>query len=321
MHSPIVLLHTDEPEPARDTVRRMHPDLAIHTCSTYADLGESLAHTRAEVVYSVRFDGTPGFPGEALRDAGDVKWISVGGSGTDHLLPWDSTQRTVTNAAGVAADMMAEYALGCVLSFRLNLRRFHRAQQNKEWIAGTVTPIAGQTALLLGLGQTGIAVARRFKAMDMRVIGVRANPAPVENVDTVYATESLADLIPRADVIVVAVPLLPSTRGLLSTAEFAAMKANTILVDVSRGGVIDNAALTEALRSRHIDGAALDVFAEEPLPAAHALWEMDNAIITPHCSSVYEGWEGRSVEMFAENLQRYRLGQPLDRVVNPDKGY
>ena len=116
MLSPIVLLHTNDPEPARDILHRMHPDLTVHTCSTYADLSDSLDESQAEVVYTVRFDGTPDFPSRVLHNAAQVKWISVGGSGTDHLLRWDTAQRTVTNAAGVAADMMAEYALGCVLS-------------------------------------------------------------------------------------------------------------------------------------------------------------------------------------------------------------
>jgi len=99
------------------------------------------------------------------------------------------------------------------------------------------------------------------------------------------------------------------------------MKPNTILVDVSRGGVVDETALIEALHSGSIEGAALDVFSTEPLPAGHPLWQMNNAIVTPHCSSVYDGWELRSVEMFAENLMRYRQGNPLDRIVDPDKGY
>lgn len=319
--SPIVLLHTDKPESACDIVQKQHSDLVIHTCNTYSELPARLAETKAEVVYSVRFAGTPDFPRQSLLSADHVKWISVGGSGTDHLLPWDPAQLIVTNAAGVAADMMAEYVLGCVLSFRLNLRHFHRAQQHHQWVGGSVTPVAGQTALLIGLGQTNLAVAKRLQAMDVQVLGVRANPVPADNVDQVYPTDALATLLPRADIIVVAVPLLPATQQLLSHNEFQSMKANSILVDVSRGGVVDEAALIHALQSGHLAAAALDVFTEEPLPSGHALWDMQNVIITPHCSSVYEGWEDRSVEMFAHNLHRYRRGQTLDRVVDPQRGY
>lgn len=182
---PIVLQHTDNPESARDIVLQQHPEFAIHTCDTYAGLSECLDQSRAEVVYSVRFNGTPDFPRRALLESDHVKWISVGGSGTDHLLP-------------------------------------------------------------------------------------------------VYTSESLPDLLPLADLIVVAVPLLPSTRHLLSIAEFAVMKSNAVLIDVSRGGVVDESALVQALTNGSIEGAALDVFAQEPLPEEHVLWEMDNVIITPH---------------------------------------
>lgn len=320
-HSPIVLLHTDEPKPAEHIVRAAHPDLTIHCCSNYPDLASCLQHSRAEVVYTVRFAGTPDFPRQALLDSPFVQWISVGGSGTDHLQPWDATQLTVTNAAGVAADMMAEYVLGCVLSFRLNLRGFHQAQQQRQWIAGSLTPVGGQTALLIGMGPTGIAVSQRFKAMGMRVLGIRANPVAVASVDAMYGTDALAACLAEADIVVVAVPLLSSTRKLLSDAEFAAMKPNSILVDVSRGGVVDEAALTHALHNGQIEAAAVDVFNAEPLPDDHPLWAMDNVIITPHCASVYPGWAQRSVQMFASNLHRYRHRQRLDSLVNPDKGY
>jgi phosphoglycerate dehydrogenase-like enzyme len=319
--SPIVLLHTDDPQPALETVQRAHPDLSIHTCDSYQGLARALQQSRTEVVYSVRFDGTPGYPASELRSAEHVKWIAVGGSGTDHLAPWDAASLTVTNAAGVAADMMAEYVLGCVLSLQLDLRGFHRAQQQRRWVAGSVTPIAGKSALLIGLGQTGTAVARRFKAMDMTVLGVRANPAPMDNVDAVFGQDALRELLPQADVIVVAVPLLANTRHLLASNEFAMMKSTAMLVDISRGGVVHEPSLLHALQSGKLAAAALDVFAIEPLPQAHDFWSMDNVIITPHCSSVYPGWAQRSVEMFADNLHRYRRGQPLARVVDPDRGY
>ena len=319
--SPIVLLHTDVPEASLDIVQRRHGDLQLHSCDSYAALPAALQQTRAEVVYSVRFDGTPAFPREALLQAEHVKWISVGGSGTDHLQPWQPQQVTVTNAAGVAADMMAEYALGCLLSFRLQLREFHVLQNEQRWQPDSVTPVAGSTALLIGLGQTGCAVARRFKALDLTVLGVRARPQSTPHVDEVHGLDALPQLLPRADVIVCAVPLLDSTRALLASDEFALTQPHAILIDVSRGGVVDETALLNALEQGRIQAAALDVFATEPLPGGHPFWGMSNVIVTPHCSSVYPDWELRSVEMFVDNLDRYRKGQRLDRVVDPARGY
>ena len=269
--APVVLLHTDAPETAREVVAAAHPDLPLHACDSYEALPEMLTRTGAEVVFSVRFGGTPRFPRQALVETASVKWVSVGGSGTDHLAPWDPARLIVTNAAGVAAGMMAEYALAAMLSFSLDLRGFERAQAEERWEPRNLAPIEGRTVLILGFGHTGQAVARRAKAMGLIVLGVRARPAPNPDADEVHAVADLPDLWRRADFIVVAVPLLPATRGLVGTSAFAAMRPDAVLIDVSRGGVVDEAALTAALREGRIKGAALDVFATEPLPKGHPL--------------------------------------------------
>jgi len=318
---PIVILHTDAPCTVQSVVSKSHPDLTLHTCHSYAALPEMIAQTRAEVIYSVRFAGTPGFPRDAILSSNSVKWVSVGGSGTDHLAQWDASRLVVTNAAGVAADMMAEYALGMTLAFSLNLGEFARAQAEQRWIAGRVTPIAGQTVLILGLGHTGEAAAHRFKAMGMTVLGLRARPQPNSFTDEVHGLDALASLLPRADFILCCVPLLDSTRALLDAAAFAAMKPNAVLIDVSRGGVVEQSAMIRALTTDRIRGAALDVFAVEPLAPDNPLWRMPNVIITPHCSSVFEGWELKSAGMFAENLARYRRGAALHNIVDPTRGY
>ena len=318
---PIVILHTDSPDPALDLFRTRHPDVEVHGCDSYEGLPSLIAETGANTVYSVRFSGTAAFPREVLVESDIVRWVSVGGSGTDHLLPWDTSRVTVTNSAGVAADMMAEYVLGTLLSFSLDLPGFARARAERTWLNGKVEPIEGQTALILGLGKTGEAVARRLKAMGLATLGVRARPKPTENVDEVHGMDGLAALWSRADVVICCVPLLPSTRGLIDQAAFSAVKPGAVLVDVSRGGVIDEAALIAALQSGRLRGAALDVFNEEPLPPDHVLWGMENVIITPHCSSVYDGWDLKSVAMFCDNLDRYRRGAPLGNVVDPGRGY
>lgn len=319
--NPIVLLHTDTPATTEAIVRKHHPDLDIHTCDTYKDLPHKLAQTRAEVVYSVRFDGTPQFPGDELVNSKHVKWVSVGGSGTDHLPHWSTRQLTVTNAAGVAADVMAEYVLGCLLSFRLSLRDFHRAQQQQEWKPANMVPLHGSTALIVGLGKTGCAVAARLKSLGVYTLGTRARVQSTPFVDEVHTPDKLHNLIPRADAVICTLPLLDSTRNILSTREFALFKTNAILIDVSRGGVVDNAALLPIVSEGRIAGAALDVFYQEPLPQQDPLWQLDNVIITPHCSSVYDGWQDKSAELFATNLTRYLAGDKLNNIVDPARGY
>ena len=321
MKNPVTILHTDNPDASRDVLAKSHPDLTIQTCDSYDALPAMIAETGAEVVYSVRFNGTPGFPRQALIDAPTVKWVSVGGSGTDHMNPWNPETLSVTNAAGVAADMMAEYALGAMLHFSLDIPGFKTAQTQKNWIAGKVEPIADKTVLILGLGQTGMAVAARSKAMGLNTIGVRARPKDTPHVDEVHGMDALPGLWSQADFIVCCVPLLDSTRGLVDASAFQTMKQSAVIIDVSRGGVIDEAPLIDALQNKTIRGAALDVFTIEPLPADHPLWSVENTIITPHCSSVYDGWDLKSVEMFADNLWRYRRGETLLNIVNPERGY
>lgn len=318
---PSVILHTDRPAAALAVLEETHPDLTVHACDSYAALPELIGRVAAEVVYSVRFDGTPRYPRQALIESPSVKWVSVGGSGTDHLGRWDPERLTVTNAAGVAAGMLAEYALGAMLSFSLDLRGFERRQQAQQWGGGCVEPIEGKTVLIIGLGKTGTAVANRARAMGMRTLGIRARPKTMDCLDEVHGPDALPTLLGRADFIVCCVPLLPGTRGLLGAAAFAAMKRSAVLIDISRGGVVDETALLAALDGKQIKGAALDVFATEPLPADHPLWGYDNVAVTPHCAAVYDGWDIKSVRMFADNLKRYRGGAPLENVVSPERGY
>jgi len=321
MKTPVVLLHTDDPSTAREVLARDHADLSVHDCTSYDELADVIATTGAEVIYSTKFAGSQGFPRQALVESPGIRWVSVGGSGTDHLQPWDPAQLTVTNAAGVAADMMAEYSIGMMLNFTLNLPHFRRQQHNREWSPASVRPIAGRSLLILGLGKTGMAAARRARAMGMTTIGVRANPSPSPDLDEVHGIDALPQLWGRADFILCCVPLLRSTRGLIGASAFAAMRPGAVLVDVSRGGVVDGAALLAALDGGRLAGAALDVFETEPLPPEHPIWGYDNVMVTPHSSSVFDGWERAAFVMFAENLTRYRHGLPLHNIVDPQRGY
>ena len=135
------------------------------------------------------------------------------------------------------------------------------------------------------------------------------------------ASADLSELLPQADFIAVATPLIPATRGLIGAAEIAAMKPGVVIADVSRGGVLDQSALLKALRSGHVAGATLDVFETEPLPQDSGLWAAENVIISPHCSATHEGWQTASFDLFLENLARWQKGEPLFNIVDPVRGY
>lgn len=316
-----IIVHNDQPGPMLDRLNKVAPWADAVSCDSYTGMTKLVRDFRPDIVYSVRFDGTPGYPRDALLGKDGPEWISVGGSGTDHLGRWDRGRVTVTNSAGVAAAMMAEYVLGCALFFTLGLKGLEEDRKDRTWQPRRMTPLRGKTMLIVGLGHTGQAIARRARTFGMTVIGTRARPARMKDIDEVHGPGALPDLWGRADVIAVCVPLLPGTRNLIGAEAFAAMKTGVILADVSRGGVVEEKALVDAVRSGRIGGAALDVFETEPLPPENEIWSLENVIISPHCSSVFDGWDMASFEMFVENLERWRTGDDLLNVVDPGRGY
>lgn len=319
--APKILIHNVKPERFVAPLREAIPTAGVITHDSYEGMEEVLKRERPDIIYSVRFGGTHGFPTDEVLGQYGPEWISTGGSGCDHLGVWDASKVTVTNAAGVAADMMAEFAFGCALHFTLNVPQFQADKESHTWKARYMVPLKGKTLLVVGLGHTGQAVAAKGKAFGMHVLGTRARPKDMENVDEVHAASALPDLWGRADLIVVSVPLLDSTKGLIQASDFTAMKDSAILIDVSRGGVIVGDDLLMALQDGQIAGAALDVFELEPLPEDSPFWDAPNTIISPHTSAIYDGWGMASFEMFIENVKRWQKGEPLHNVVNPERGY
>lgn len=319
--NPRIVLHNSETASLARWLRHDFPAADLRECNSYAALPAMIESYRPEIVYSVRFAGTPGYPRDALFGPNGPRWIANGGAGTDHFGQWDPDSVTVTNAAGVAAGMMAEYIFGGFLHFTLDIPGLQKDKAARAWNARMVTPLSGRTLLIIGLGHTGRAVAARAKAFGLTVLGTRARPQPTDNVDEVHAAGDLRELLPRADFIAVSTPLIPSTRSLIGAQEIAAMKPGVILADVSRGGVVDQAALHAALRAGHVAAASLDVFETEPLPATNPFWALDNVIISPHCSSVYAEWEKASFGLFLENLGRWIRGAALVNIVDPARGY
>jgi phosphoglycerate dehydrogenase-like enzyme len=319
--TPRIILHNDQTEGFSQKLLGSFADARFQECNSYQDLPDMVASYRPDIVYTVRFAGSAGYPRDALFASGGPRWIANGGAGTDHFGHWDPSRITVTNAAGVASDMMAEYVIGSFLHFTLDIPGMQADKSTRVWRARRVRPLKGKTILVIGLGHTGRAVAALAKAFGMNVIGTRAHPQPTQNVDEVCAASELQTLLPRADFIVISTPLTPKTKGLIGKSEIALMMPGVILADVSRGGVVDQSALHKALESGQVAGASLDVFETEPLPDNSPLWQVKSLIISPHCSSVFDGWEEASFDMFLENLTRWINGQDLLNIVDPRSGY
>lgn len=316
-----VVVHYDQPELFMDLLETRFPEVGFTCCRSYAELPAVIEEHKPDAFWGIIFAGRIDYPRAALLNSPSLTWISVGGSGTDHLAPWDPAALTVTNSAGVSAPVMAQYVLCSILSFSLGFPAFATAKREQRWVDGRVKPITGQTVAVAGLGKTGQAIAHSLSSQGMRVIGVRANPAPTDHVERVYGFAELHTALSEADFVVLSLPLTTLTLHCMDEAAFAAMKLGAVLVDVSRGGVVKGDALVASLQSGHLAGAALDVFETEPRPPDSPFWTLENVIITPHCSAVYEGWERRSIEIFGDNLARRLRGEPLENIVDPTRGY
>lgn len=316
-----VLLHNDRTHDLADQLKERFPTIEIGECNTYKNLPDVIATFQPDVVYAIRFAGSDGYPGAAFFAENGPRWIANGGAGTDHLGTWDPKRTTVTNAAGVAADMMAEYVLGCFLHFSLDVPGLQADKAARIWRPRFVTPLKGKTILIVGLGHTGRSIAAHAKAFGMTVLGTRMRPTKMDNIDQVYPSDQLLDVLSQADFVAVSTPLTDQTRGLIGQNEIDAMKSGVILADVSRGGVIDQSPLLSALQSGKIAGAGLDVFETEPLPSDNPFWDLNNIILSPHCSAVHDQWEQDSFDLFLDNLQNWENGDPLFNIVDPNRGY
>ncbi len=315
-----LLVHDDRAEFYLDLLEGKFPGVEITVCARYEALAAMVAEVRPEIVLSSKFAGVP-YPRAAIFEAASVSWVHVCGSGVDHLLPWDPARVTVTNSAGFQAEIMAHYAFGALLALAMRLPAYGRDKAARRWAPEPITSLAGRTLLIAGLGPNGRAVARLARAFGMKILGLRSRPEPMEGIDEVFGPESLHEALARAEAVVLVLPLTGRTRNLIDGPAIAAMKPGAVLVNMARGGIVDEADLAEALSTGRLGGAVLDVFAEEPLPEESPLWGLDNVIVTPHVASVFEGWQRAAAEAFVANLERHLAGQPLFNVIDPERGY
>ena len=199
-----------------------------------------------------------------------------------------------------------------------------QAKAEHRWDVFDNVEISRQTVGIVAHGDIGRAVASRAKALGMRVLALRRDPSPRagdEHVDRVYASADLHAMLPECDYVAVTAPLTPETTNLIGKREFDLMKPSAVILNVGRGPVINESAMIEALKTKRIRGAALDVFDVEPLPADSPFWSLDNVFMTAHCADHVEGWVESAVVFFIEQFTRWRKGEPLRNVVNKRAGY
>jgi len=262
------------------------------------------------------------FPPELLRDAPRLRWISSTGAGVDNVMAardWLPKGVPVTRMVHVFDDVMAEYVLGYLLAVQLDVRRVVKLQEQKQWGRWNPPLLRGGTAVVVGVGSIGSEVARTLKAAGLTVLGVSRTGQPVEGIDEVHPISALDDVLPRADYLILVVPLTSETRGLIDARRLALLPPGAALVNVCRGAVTVEADLIDALRQGRLRFAVLDVFEKEPLPPESPFWTLENVIVTPHIA----GPDDVSVnaQRFLENYRRLEAGQPLVGLVDFERGY
>lgn len=282
---------------------------------------------RVEVAYLARdlFVGgtrdrlSAGFLGfiECLRVAPALKWLHIFSAGADLWVYRELEARGVriTTSAGATATTVAQSAVAGLLALARQLPRCADAQRRRVWqpLYGPGEPrdLAEQTAVIVGTGPVGQGIARLCTALGLATIGIRRRADPVPGFDETVSFDAFCNILPRADWLILACPLSPITRGLVDAEALALLPPGARLINVGRGAVIDEDALTAALSAGRLNGAFLDVFATEPLPPESQLWDLPGVIITPHSAAASDGHAAASAKMFVVNLRRWRDGVPM----------
>ncbi len=271
-----------------------------------------------------------------------LRWIQSHWAGVEHLLQHPiAAHARLTTVSGIGAVPVAEYVFGGLLAFTHHLPRFMFHQTRNEWPSGrwkkfVPAELRGATLGIVGYGSLGREIARMARAFSMRTLATKRNAAHSaddgwrlpgagdadgSHVEHIFAPDALHAMLPLCDHVVVTLPLTASTRQMIGVAEFAAMKAGVIFVNVARGKVVDEAALIAALQNGHLGSALLDVFETEPLAANSPLWQLPNVIISPHVAGFTPHYDERALQVFAENLHRYVSNQPLLNQIDIQRGY
>lgn len=257
---------------------------------------------------------------ELLRQVGpgDLRWIHTSSIGVDALLTDEIIENevVVTVSRGVCERPIAEWVLGVLLMFTKDLRRTIELQRSGQWIHRETEPLEGRRVLLLGLGLVGRETAKLLRAAGMKVDIVASCCREDEELGWIHQISDLDELLHAVDDLVLALPLTDDTEGIIDVRRLDALRQGARLVNIGRGPLVDEAALLESLRSGHLGGAALDVFAQEPLPGDHPFWAMDNVLVSPHMSGDLVGWRGRVVERFATNFRKWLADDALEDVID-----
>jgi phosphoglycerate dehydrogenase-like enzyme len=320
-----------------DKLRSVSPRLVVkqRTCHNAEEVEQALEDS-VEVLYTVYLPAN-------LSRASRLQWVQMHAAGVDHVLdhPIMKSDMLLTTASGIHATPIAEYVFASILAFNRRVPRMLYYQSRREWPQGRwdlfASPeLRGSTLGVVGYGSIGREVGRIARCFGMRVVATKRSVSQMRDVgyavqglgdregvllDEVFPPDRLSEMLGLCDYVVVAVPLTPETRKLIGEAELRAMKPSAYLVNISRGGTVDEGVLLRALQEGWLAGAGLDVFEEEPLSSDSPLYDLEHVILSPHVAGFTLRYDERASDLFAENLRRYLAGEPLLNLVDKAKGY
>lgn len=331
-----VLVTAPFPDSLLDKLRSVSTQIDLEQMALKNGRWPADEQTDAEIIYAINDVPPPEL-------APNLRWVQGHWAGINHLTDkpiWNS-DIIITSASGIHTTNMAQYVFAQILAWAHRVPTWLRIQQQETWPKNrwqTFLPveIRGKTLGILGYGSIGREVARLAKAFNMKVLVTKRdvlNPAddgynlpgigdPNGDLpDRIYPSQATRSMATLCDYLVITLPLTAETYHLVDEALLKELKANCYLINVGRGGIIDEAALVKALQKGWIAGAGLDVFEQEPLPDGSPLWQMENVILTPHVSGFTPVYDERATDLFAENLRRYLAGESLLNVVDREEGY
>jgi len=332
-----VLITVDMPDALLDRLRAVSPHIEIDLLPTgdASDFSEEQLG-EMEVLYTRQALPEP-------EQVPNLRWIQFHWSGIDAFVDQSllRSEMIVTTLSGAAVPQMAEFALTMMMSLGHHMPNMMEDQREKVWADNRFTrfrpqELRGSTVGIVGYGNIGREIARICQALGAQVLATKRDlktldaggyvleglgDSEADIPERLYPPQALPSMASECDFLVLTVPLTPETRGLVNAKVFESMKDTAYLIDVSRGGVVDQGALVEALREETIAGAALDVYPVEPLPESSPLWELPNVILSPHVAGTSGQYLERAADLFAENLRRYVANEPLLNRYDSKRGY
>jgi phosphoglycerate dehydrogenase-like enzyme len=279
---------------------------------------------------SILYDIDPTHRHDLPELAPRVRWVQATSAGIGQLVRRMDYGRLMPNtvfttASGVHARPLSEFVLMAMLAHVRGLLEMTRKQRERRWERFAGTDLQDRTVLVVGHGAIGSEVGRLARTFGMRVVGIKRQPDGIDptsvHADELHGPDALSDLLPQADFLVLATPHTDDTEGMIGTDQLSALPKGAAVVNIGRGALVDEAALVSALEAGHLGGAYLDVFAEEPLPVDSPLWTLPNVLVSPHSGSTSDRENARIVDLFCDNLRRWREGRPLLNVLDLDRLY